>query len=274
MFKTIETMKVKLDPLPQPILEGISKAIGDTEKGLSGSQIEYLLQQALLNNITPGITKWQRIYNAFIDFQNREQCSNNIFTFIKLALSPSRYVNEPERFEWLLKNTNQQLSFAGWKIGEDGKQLKIQKATTIQEAQIKARNLKSEIENRNGHAEIIKYCKAELLSDNYFHAVFEACKGLFERIRDLSGVNKDGIRLIEEVFSTNPILIINNYLSNSEKDEHSGFCNLLKGLCGMFRNTEAHEPKVSWTITEQDALEILGVISYCHRRLDSAQKIR
>lgn len=267
-------MKVKLDPLPQPILEGISKAIGDTEKGLSGSQIDYLLQQALLNNTTPGITKWQRIYNAFVDFQNREHCSNNIFTFIKLVLSPSRYVNEPERFEWLLKNTNQQLSFAGWKIGEDGKQLKIQKATTIQEAQIKAKNLKSEIENRKGHPEIIKYCKAELLSDNYFHAVFEACKGLFERIRELSGVNKDGIRLIEEVFSTNPILIINNYLSDSEKDELSGFCNLLKGLCGMFRNTEAHEPKVSWTITEQDALEILGVISYCHRRLDSVQKIR
>ena len=266
-------MKVKLDPLPQPILEGISRAIGDTEKGLSGSQIDYLLQQAFLNNTTPGITKWQRIYNAFVDFQNREQCSNNIFTFIKLVLSPSRYVNEPERFEWLLKNTNQQLSFAGWKIGEDGKQLKIQKATTIQEAQIKAKNLKSEIENRKGHPEIIKYCKAELLSDNYFHAVFEACKGLFERIRELSGVNKDGIRLIEEVFSTNPILIINNYLSASEKDELSGFCNLLKGLCGMFRNTEAHEPKVSWTITEQDALEILGVISYCHRRLDSVQKI-
>ena len=42
----------------------------------------------------------------------------------------------------------------------------------------------------------------------------------------------------------------------------------------MFRNTEAHEPKITWNITEQDALEILGMISYCHRRLDKAQKIK
>ena len=42
----------------------------------------------------------------------------------------------------------------------------------------------------------------------------------------------------------------------------------------MFRNPEAHEPKVTWEITEQDALEILGMISYCHRRLDNAHKIR
>lgn len=42
----------------------------------------------------------------------------------------------------------------------------------------------------------------------------------------------------------------------------------------MFRNPEAHQPKISWDIDEQDALEILGLISYCHRRLDKAQKIR
>ena len=42
----------------------------------------------------------------------------------------------------------------------------------------------------------------------------------------------------------------------------------------MFRNPTAHEPKVDWEISEQDALEILGIISYCHRRLDNYQKIR
>lgn len=114
----------------------------------------------------------------------------------------------------------------------------------------------------------------ELLANNYFHSVFEANKGLFQRIRDLSGITTDGVALIEQVFSNNPILIINNYISQSEKDEHKGFCNILKGLCGMFRNPEAHEPKVTWEITEQDALEILGMISYCHRRLDNAHKIR
>jgi len=80
--------------------------------------------------------------------------------------------------------------------------------------------------------------------------------------------------LIEFVFSSNPILIINKYQSSSDKNEHLGFCNILKGLCGMFRNPVAHEPKIDWNISEQDALEILGMISYCHRRLDNVQKIR
>lgn len=40
----------------------------------------------------------------------------------------------------------------------------------------------------------------------------------------------------------------------------------------MFRNPTAHEPKVDWEISEQNALEILGIISYCHRRLDNYPK--
>lgn len=46
--------------------------------------------------------------------------------------------------------------------------------------------------------------------------------------------------------------------------------NLLKGLFGMFRNTTAHAPKITWRIEEQDALDILSLISLVHRRLDNA----
>lgn len=102
--------------------------------------------------------------------------------------------------------------------------------------------------------------------------MFEANKGLFQRIRELSGLTSDGNSLIEQVFSSNPLLIINGFQTKQEKDKHWGFCNILKGLCGMFRNPEAHQPKIYWNIEEQDALEILGLISYCHRRLDNAKK--
>ena len=130
------------------------------------------------------------------------------------------------------------------------------------------------LEQRDAHSMIFQYCKSELLQNNYFHAVFEAMKGLMQRIRTISGSTLDGTKLIEYIFSKEPVLIINGFQSQSEKDEHAGFCNLLKGLCSMFRNTEAHEPKITWNLSEQDALEILGMISYCHRRLDKAQKIK
>jgi uncharacterized protein (TIGR02391 family) len=259
------------------MLEMLSQIIGDTETGLTGSEIHRFLLQAQIDDIDADsnfLAKRKKLFNAFANFQNKNHCSNNILNFISLALSPERYVNNQEEFERLRDLVNQQLAFVGYQFNDNGKFSIINKASTISDVQIKADNLKQEIEKRNGHPEIFKYCKAELLVNNYFHSVFEANKGLFQRIRDLSGINKDGTNLIEEVFSSNPILIINNFQTGSEKDEHNGFCNLLKGLCGMFRNTSAHEPKVSWNIEEQDALEILGLISYCHRRLDKAQKIR
>lgn len=97
---------------------------------------------------------------------------------------------------------------------------------------------------RNAHQEIFKYCTTELVDKNYFHAVFEACKGLFARIRQLSLINTDGIRLVEYVFN-HPILVINSYKSKQEKDEQKGFEAILEGLCNMFRNPEAHQPKLS-----------------------------
>lgn len=267
---------MKRQVLSANILEMISNLIGDTNEGLKGSEITRFLAQAHIDEKEEdkAMTKRMRLFNAFANFQNKERCSNNILNFISLVLSPSRYVNDKSKFDNLRTKINQQLAFVGYELKEDGKYRLIQKASTISDVQIKTENLKQELDKRNAHAEIFKYCKEELLQNNYFHSALEANKGLFQRIRDLSNISTDGINLIQEVFSSNPILIINNYQSNSEKNEHTGFCNLLRGLCSMFRNPTAHEPKVEWEIKEQDALEILGIISYCHRRLDNAQKIR
>lgn len=77
--------------------------------------------------------------------------------------------------------------------------------------QARANALKHILEDRKAHAEIFKYCQAELLNDNYFHAVLEAIKGVTERIRSLSGLGTDGAELVNTVFSVKvPILAINN----------------------------------------------------------------
>ena len=260
--------------LPPNVLEMICNTLGDTNQGLTGSEIHHFLLQANIEDTDPTMTKRYRLYNALANEQNKNKCSNQILIYVSLALAPSRFVNAQKEFERLRIAINQQLAFVGYELKADGQYREIQVASTISDVQIKVENLKQELENRKAHKEVFKYCKAELLQNNYFHSVLEANKGLFQRIRDLSNIYTDGNTLIEQVFSSNPILIINNYQSSSEKNEHNGFCNLLKGLCAMFRNPTAHEPKVDWNITEQDALEILGIISYCHRRLDNAQKIR
>ncbi|UZD37920.1 TIGR02391 family protein [Capnocytophaga ochracea] len=265
---------IKRKCLSSNIIEMLSDIL--THEGLTGTEIERFLAQANISELEEDkkLSKRKRLFNALAKEQNRNQCSNQILCFIKLVLAPSRYVNNKTTFNDLLTKINQQLAFVGYELKEDGQYREVKQASTILDVQIKTDNLKEELSKRNVHSEIFKYCKQELLQNNYFHSVLEANKGLFQRIRDLSSIQTDGNELIEQVFSKNPILIINNYQTSSEKNEHTGFCNLLKGLCSMFRNPTAHEPKVEWEIKEQDALEILGIISYCHRRLDNMQKIR
>lgn len=257
----------------QANLEGLCKVLGEYA---SGSQItSYLMQLSITDIDGPQCTKWRRLYNAFAVYQNHFHNNDKIHDYICLECVPPRYANNEETFHELLEQINLQLAFCGLELFENGKIHEINKAETISDAQKKATNLKIKLEQRDTHSMIFQYCKSELLQNNYFHAVFEAMKGLMQRIRMLSVSSLDGANLIENIFSkNNPVLIINNFQLKSEIDEHMGFCNLLKGLCGMFRNTEAHEPKITWNVSEQDALEILGMISYCHRRLDKAQKLR
>ncbi|PAW79178.1 MAG: hypothetical protein B9S32_04270 [Verrucomicrobia bacterium Tous-C9LFEB] len=41
---------------------------------------------------------------------------------------------------------------------------------------------------------------------------------------------------------------------------------------GTFRNPSAHAPRVLWSISEQDALDLLTMASFLHRRLDKAAR--
>ncbi len=267
-----------IPPFKLSTLETISEIIGDTQNGLTGSQLHKNILQAQMVDISFNDTflkKSKKLYNAFANEINTHHCSNNIVLFLQLVLDPALYVGNNELFESRRGAVNSQLAFEGFEIDETGKIVALsEKASRLQDIELRVKGFKNKLEQRNAHPAIVAYCRAELMTDNYFHAVLEASKGLFQRIRDISGLETDGNALIERAFSTNPIVIINNFITSSEKNEHTGFCNLLKGLCAIFRNPTAHEPKVDWPISEQDALDILGIISYCHRRLDNAQKLR
>ena len=67
-----------------------------------------------------------------------------------------------------------------------------------------------------------------------------------------------------------PKLAFNTLQSESEQSEHTGLMLLIKGMFGLFRNPTAHTPKISWVMKEQDALDLLTVVSFIHRRLDEA----
>lgn len=85
------------------------------------------------------------------------------------------------------------------------------------------------------------------MSENYFHAVFEATKGIAARIRKLLGLNGDGADLVTKAFlAQSPMLALGPLATESEKSEQKGFANLLIGLFGAVRNPLAHATKIDW----------------------------
>jgi uncharacterized protein (TIGR02391 family) len=255
-------------------LEAVCKVLADTTNGLKGNEIGHILADMRLDDLDAGITKWKRLFNALANAQNTHQIGNYLIMFVNRAMSPARYISTPKLFEWRRDGINVALAFAGYAVREDGKVVHTTRETTLTGALARVKRLKSVLESRGTHSEVFKYCRSELLEENYFHAVLEAVKGIAERIRQISGLGTDGAELVNQVFSTkNPILTFNSLQSETEVSEQKGIANLLIGIFGAIRNPTAHAPKVMWAMPEQDAIDVFALLSYVHRKLDNATKV-
>jgi uncharacterized protein (TIGR02391 family) len=259
-------------------LESIAKVLGHTDSGLTGSEIAHLLSECGVPDISPDMTKWKRLYNALVDYQNNKGYGNHVVGFIHKAMNPVRYTNWQQEFDLRRDALNRILAFAGLKLGEDGKLRWAVKASTIPEAKEMANRLHAALEARSVHRDVLSFCRAEILQENYFHAVFEAMKSISSKIRALSGLTTDGAELVQQAFALgsqcNPLLAINPLQTETDKGEQKGFVNLLVGLFGVIRNPLAHNPKIEWEMNEQDALDVLTMISLLHRKLDKAIRHR
>ena len=119
-------------------VKAICRIIGDSNDGLTGTEIVNFLNQSKTTDVSPGITKWQRLFNAFAEWQNTNICSNHILTFIELSVSPVKYVGKNKLFQLRLNEVNKQLSFPGVELNQTGKYVVTQKANTISETEQRA----------------------------------------------------------------------------------------------------------------------------------------
>ena len=257
------------------MLESLAKELGECG---TGNQITNAFREIRMVESGNESTKWRRLNATFVASQQRTGSSKEILDFIKVFLSKERFARAggAEEFNGHRGRLNQCLLLAGIEYGEDGEFRQVKKAQTLTEAERRVNNLSSRLAHRRIHSEVLKYCNAELLQDNYFHAVFEACKGLSQRIRDASESQQDGARLIQDVFTPKaenngfPIIMFNGFQTETEKSEHFGLTHLLNGIVSAFRNPTAHTPKVLWQDDEHDAADCLSLISFLHYRLDKS----
>lgn len=256
-----------VDCFPPGQIESLSRVLGEAG---TGSDITRFFTSQEIEDNSGESTKWRRLNWAFLKNQRKCRCGNHVVAFIEAYMEPARFVGRQDEFEQHREAINTILSFAGLNLGEDGRLFECKAVRTLSEAEQRLETIEYKFKGRRIHAEVLKYCKVELLQDNYFHAVFEASKGLAQRIRDMSGVDGDGAKLVDLVFSVDrPVLAFNTLQTETERSEHKGMAALLKGCFAAVRNPLAHEPKLLWE-GEEDAADYLSLISLLHRRLDES----
>jgi uncharacterized protein (TIGR02391 family) len=264
----------KYEPWQDHVVEGVADVLGETNSGLTGSEIAKLLEQCKIPDLAPGATKRDRLRYALTDRQERDAAANCVIKFITEAMQPVRYRNDPALFSARQGALDEVLVFIGFRINEEGKVQRGAKADTLSEAARHANSLRAELRRRGVHPEVIRYCSQEVLERNPFHAALEATKSIPDRLRSMTGLTGDGAALIDASLSlgqhNTPKVSINNLATVSEQDEQKGFSNVCKGLLGMFRNPTAHDPRIGRTVSDDELLELLTMVSMVHRRLDGA----
>lgn len=233
-----------------------------------------MLRRLSIDDPHPEMTKRHRLRAALWARQSRDKGGTTVAAYIQASMDPVRYSGRSEVFESLKAGLNEVLAFSGMSLGSDGKLRAITAARTLDEASGREERLRRELTRRGVHGDVLRFCRVELLQQNFFHAVFEATKSVADKLRTLTGLTADGSELVDQALGLGadgvPVLAFNTLQTEPERSEHKGLMNLLKGMFGTFRNVTAHAPKISWVITEQDAMDLLTLASLLHRRLDAA----
>jgi hypothetical protein len=215
----------------QSQLQSIADALADTTDGLTGSEIGHLLATCHIDDPTPDLTKRHRLYNAFVAGQNHAQNRRAILQFIRQALRPELYTRSSDRFEPMRENLNRALAFAGLTVDASGNLSTAEMATTLSEAQRRATELRADLELRGVHQDVLRFCREELVADNYFHAVLEAVKSVADKMQSRTGLNDDGAVLVDHTLAGDPpILAINSLRTGRSGKRTLRICCLLYRL--------------------------------------------
>jgi uncharacterized protein (TIGR02391 family) len=216
-------------------------------------------------------TKWRMLRESFELAQRRDGHGGSVLRFVNHSLDPARELAGD--LKELRISINEVLLLSGLELLPDGQLVRRAKSRTADDARTRADRLRTKLKERHVHPDVFRFCRAELVEHNYFHAVLEASKSVSAKIRKRTGLTSDGNDLVNQAFTLKqnmPPLAFNALRTESERSAHVGYAHFARGVVAAFRNPGAHDPKVEFPLGEEDALDMLATISMVHRRLDEA----
>ena len=114
-----------IPPFTAAIIEGVADVLGGTTTGLTGSQIAQRLRDVRIRDIDPTNTKRKRLYNALCSRQNQDQAGNCVVAFIREAMDPARYHDDPSKWTDLQNRLNKVLAHATLRLNDRGQVAKL-----------------------------------------------------------------------------------------------------------------------------------------------------
>ena len=273
--------------IDQQHLKAVCDVLAETNLVYTKTELTRLLQQSEIEILsdgkssnaygyTLGLNKRDWLYNCLAYEINKSHSLSRVYFFLEKALNPVAFTDEKNRskYEFLLEGTNKALLLAGLEITKEGKLVEVVQAKTLEEVDRRVNSLQRQLYNRAIHSEVQKYCIKDYLQKDYYDAVFEAAKGLAERVRQITGLTTDGGTLFQTAFAKNdPYLFFNSMQTDSERSEFTGLKELMEAIFHLVRNPAAHTPKINWKVEESKALDILTLISFTHKYLDVCHKM-
>lgn len=263
-------VKNELKPFSNTVLSKLARIITDFH---DWNGVWELFRKAGFPEIIKDSVNWS--YSSELDFvhialqkiQEQSEGPHNVIKVVEALCNPEEFLGDNFGKVTLFTEVNQILQFFGLKVEDNGKVRRINKNEA---AMTTCRDEEQCFDDRGFHPEIRKHARQLFREGHYSHAVLECCKALEKLVREKSGIDKNGVELMGAALNLKGPLKINSQSTQSECNEQEGIMHLCIGLMRAIRNPASHEPVLDWSITREDALDLLSFISYLFRRFERA----
>lgn len=122
------------------------------------------------------------------------------------------------------------------------------------------------------HPKIVEVSMSLFETEHYAQAIFEVFKAVNNFVKEKSGKSLDGKALMSKVFSEDkPVIMLNELLTQSDRDEQEGFKFLFMGAMVGIRNPEAHDNVVQ--TDPYRTLEYLSFASLLMKRVEEGRVV-
>lgn len=252
------------------------------DNALLDAEIHSLLMAAKIDDVNPGINRRKRLFNALVAQQEHDGSSENVVKFINTVTQHMKSSRSKPYFEVFREELNSALAFWGYSVNEKGEIAAVdvnkmtQKAMDITE---RVKTFRYIMTRRNLHPDILPACDREFLTEeNYYPVVRKGVRIMADKLTAKAGLPSVGPEIADQAFSMAwqgwPILALNDLKTQQEITQQYAIMHLMRGVLLMFYDERTRQERPGWVMAQQEALELLGIVSYCCAKIDAAtQKV-